>query len=82
MRKAFLQEMKLSIWRSQNISDYIQSYPDARKEGRKDIRQLKAQKVSRTEAGLEKLSSVFMMIMKDAKKQYGEKVDDRTIGIE
>lgn len=59
-----------------DISEYMQSHPETEKEGKKDIRHLKAEKVTGAEADLEKLNSIFIKIMKDVKKQYGEKEDD------
>ncbi len=61
--EGFLTRNKIIDMAVTDISDYIQSYPGARKEGRKDIRQLKAQKIFGMEADLEKLSSIFMMIL-------------------
>lgn len=59
-----------------DISQYMKANPAQSIEGRKDIRQLNAQKISGTEADLEKLKSLFLRIMKDVKEEYAEPVED------
>lgn len=43
-----------------------------------ELRHLNAQKVSGTEADLEKLKATFLKIMRDAKKEYRESKEDVT----
>lgn len=74
--KGFLSRNEMIDMAVTDIAEYIEQHPSAVRAGQKDIRQLRAQKVSGTEADLEKLKFIFMMIMKDVKKQYGEKEDD------
>ena len=59
-----------------DISEYMKTNPSHTNEGRKDIRQLNAQKVTGTEADLEKLKSLFLRIMKDVKEEYAEPSSD------
>lgn len=59
-----------------DISEYMKTNPSHTNEGRKDIRQLNAQKVIGTEADLEKLKSLFLRIMKDVKEKYAEPSSD------
>ncbi len=59
-----------------DISEYMKTNPSHTNEGRKDIRQLNAQKITGTEADLEKLKSLFLRIMKDVKEEYAEPSSD------
>lgn len=59
-----------------DISEYVKTNTSLRNEGRKDMRHLKAQKITGSEADLQKLNSMFMQIMRDVKKQYGETPSD------
>lgn len=59
-----------------NISEYVKAHSAQAGVGRKDIRHLNAEKVTGTEADLEKLKSLFLRIMKDVKEQYAEPVED------
>ena len=59
-----------------DISEYVKEHPAVKDEAKKDIRHLNAQKVTGSEADLQKLNSMFMQIMKDVKKQYGEDAAD------
>ena len=54
----------------------MKTNPSHTNEGRKDIRQLNAQKITGTEADLEKLKSLFLRIMKDVKEEYAEPSSD------
>ena len=63
-----------------DISEYMKTNPSHTNEGRKDIRQLNAQKVAGTEADLEKLKSLFLRIMKDVKEEYAEPSSDISCG--
>ena len=56
-----------------DISEYMKTNPSHTNEGRKDIRQLNAQKITGTEADLEKLKSLFLRIMKE---EYAEPSSD------
>lgn len=55
-----------------DISEYMKANPSQANDGRKNIRHLNAQKVTGTEADLEKLKSLFLRIMKDVKEEYAE----------
>lgn len=59
-----------------DISEYMKANPSQANDGRKDIRHLNAQKVTGTEADLEKLKSLFLRIMKDVKEEYSEPSTD------
>ena len=59
-----------------DISEYMKANPSQANDGRKDIRHLNAQKVTGTEADLEKLKSLFLRIMKDVKEEYAEPSTD------
>ena len=59
-----------------DISEYVNDNPSLKDKGKKDIRHLNAQKVTGSEADLQKLNSLFMQIMKDVKKEYGEESSD------
>ena len=59
-----------------DISEYMKANPSHANDGRKDIRHLNAQKVTGTEADLEKLKSLFLRIMKDVKEEYAEPSTD------
>lgn len=53
-----------------NIKDFIKEHPEHRIEGQHDIRRLNAEKVTGTEADLEKIKSIFLSMLKDIKKEY------------
>lgn len=74
--EGFLTRNRMIDMATTDISEYINRHPEQSVEGRKDIRQLNAQKVSGTEADLEKLKFLFLKIMKDVKEQYAEPVED------
>lgn len=59
-----------------DISEYVNDNPSLKDKGKKDIRHLNAQKVTGSEADLQKLNSLFMQIMKDVKKEYAEESSD------
>lgn len=58
------------------IRDMINDNPEIRVEGFHDIRQLGAQKVTGTEADIEKIRSIVMTMLKDIKKDYESPKDD------
>jgi transcriptional regulator with XRE-family HTH domain len=62
-----------------DISDFIKQVPGKLNEGRKDIRQLNAQKVSGNEADLEKLRTIFFKMMKEVKEEYAQSQEDITL---
>lgn len=53
-----------------DINDFISDHPEQKMNGLHDIRMLKAEKITGTEADLEKIKSVFLSILKDIKKEY------------
>ncbi|MDD7371073.1 MAG: hypothetical protein PUH04_05500 [Firmicutes bacterium] len=53
-----------------NIKDFIKEHPEHRIEGQYDIRRLNVEKVTGTEADLEKIKSIFLSMLKDIKKEY------------
>lgn len=53
-----------------DIKDFIKEHPEHRVEGQHDIRRLNAEKVTGTEADLEKIKSIFLSMLKDIKKEY------------
>lgn len=53
-----------------NIKDFIKEHPEHRIEGQHDVRRLNAEKVTGTEADLEKIKSIFLSMLKDIKKEY------------
>ncbi|WP_373249135.1 helix-turn-helix domain-containing protein [Mediterraneibacter gnavus] len=59
-----------------DISQYVKSNPEKTSEGYKDIRKLNAEKVTGTEADLEKLKSIFLSMLRDIKKEYAEPQED------
>lgn len=61
-----------------NLAEYLQENPSQKTEVTNELRHLNAQKVSGTEADLEKLKSIFLKIMRDVKENYGESVEDIT----
>lgn len=74
--EGFLTRNRVIDMAAKDILEYINTHPEQNVEGRKDIRRLNAQKVSGTEADLEKLKSLFLRIMKDVKEQYAEPAED------
>ena len=53
-----------------DIKDFIKEHPEYKIEGQHDIRRLNAEKVTGTEADLEKIKSIFLSMLKDIKKEY------------
>ena len=53
-----------------DIKDFIKEHPEQKIEGQHDIRRLNAEKVTGTEADLEKIKSIFLSMLKDIKKDY------------
>jgi len=53
-----------------DIQDFISDHPEQKIPGQHDIRMLKAEKITGTEADLEKLKSIFLSMLKDIKKEY------------
>lgn len=53
-----------------DIKEFIKAHPEHKTEGQHDIRRLNAEKVTGTEADLEKIKSIFLSILKDIKKDY------------
>ncbi len=53
-----------------DIKDFIKEHPEHRVNGQHDIRKLNAEKVTGTEADLEKIKSIFLSMLKDIKKEY------------
>ena len=74
--EGFLTRNRMIDLATADISEYTKAHPAQAGEGRKDIRHLNAEKVTGTEADLEKLKSLFLRIMKDVKEQYAEPVED------
>lgn len=75
-KEGFLTRNSVIDLATADISEYMKTNPSHTNEGRKDIRQLNAQKVTGTEADLEKLKSLFLRIMKDVKEEYAEPSSD------
>lgn len=53
-----------------DIKDFIKEHPKHKVEGQHDIRRLNAEKITGTEADLEKIKSIFLSMLKDIKKEY------------
>ena len=53
-----------------DIKDFIREHPEQKIEGQHDVRRLNAEKVTGTEADLEKIKSIFLSMLKDIKKEY------------
>lgn len=53
-----------------DIKDFIREHPEQKIEGQHDVRKLNAEKVTGTEADLEKIKSIFLSMLKDIKKEY------------
>ena len=53
-----------------DIKDFIKEHPEQKIEGQHDVRRLNAEKVTGTEADLEKIKSIFLSMLKDIKKEY------------
>ena len=53
-----------------DIKDFIREHPEQKIEGQHDVRRLSAEKVTGTEADLEKIKSIFLSMLKDIKKEY------------
>ncbi len=61
-----------------DLAEYLEEHPSQKTEVTNELRHLNAQKVSGTEADLEKLKATFLKIMRDAKKEYRESKEDVT----
>ena len=61
-----------------DISQFIKTSPNQAASVRKDMRQLNAEKVTGTEADLEKLTSILKKILKDVKNEYTQPQEDIT----
>lgn len=55
------------------IADFAKENPEHKAEIRDDIRNLKSEKLGEHEADLEKIKSTFMTIIRDVKKEIGDK---------
>lgn len=53
-----------------DIKDFINEHPEHKVDGLHDVRRLNAEKVTGTEADLEKIKSIFLSMLKDIKKEY------------
>ncbi len=62
-----------------DIRDFIKNHPEHRIEGQHDIRGLNAEKITGTEADLEKIKSIFMAMLKDIKKDFDIPKEDTSI---
>jgi len=51
-----------------SLTDYMRAHPEQRKTVQADIRQIKSGKLSEHEAELEKIKSIFLIVLKDIKK--------------
>ena len=59
-----------------DIKEFIKVHPEHKIEGQHDIRRLNAEKVTGTEADLEKIKSMFLAMLKDIKKGYNAPQQD------
>lgn len=57
-------------------TELLKENPSQKTEITNELRHLNAQKVSGTEADLEKLKATFLKIMRDVKKEYGKSKED------
>lgn len=53
-----------------SLKELIKENPDCRTETQHGIREINAQKITGTEADIEKIRSIFLVILKDIKKEY------------
>ena len=53
-----------------SLKELIKENPDCRTETQHGIREINAQKITGTEADIEKIRSIFLIILKDIKKEY------------
>ena len=60
------------------LTELLKENPSQKTEITNELRHLNAQKVSGTEADLEKLKATFLKIMRDVKNEYGESKEDVT----
>jgi transcriptional regulator with XRE-family HTH domain len=61
------------------LGDFAKENPEHKAEVREDIRDLKSTKLGEYEADLEKIKSTFMSILKDIKKEIGDKKEPAPI---
>lgn len=59
-----------------DLTELLKENPSQKTEITNELRHLNAQKVSGTEADLEKLKATFLKIMRDVKKEYGKSKED------
>lgn len=59
-----------------DLTELLKENPSQKTEITNELRHLNAQKISGTEADLEKLKATFLKIMRDVKKEYGESKED------
>ena len=59
-----------------SIKDFLKKHPEYQTEGMHDVRELNAEKVTGTEADIEKIKNVFLTILRDIKKEYDEPQSD------
>ena len=60
------------------LKELMQENPDCKTEAMHGIREINAQKVTGTEADIEKIKSIFLSMLKDIKKEYIISVPDIT----
>lgn len=53
-----------------DMKDFIKEHPEHKIEIQHDIRRINAEKITGTEADLEKIKSIFLSMLKDIKKEY------------
>ena len=55
-----------------SLSDLMKEHPEHRAEAKQDLQLLNAQKMGEHEAEIEKFKNVFLAILRDIKKEYGQ----------
>ena len=59
-----------------SLKELIKENPDCKKETQHGIREINAQKITGTEADIEKIKSIFLIILKDIKKEFDIPLSD------
>lgn len=59
-----------------SLKELIKENPNCKTEAQHGIREINAQKITGTEADIEKIKSIFLVILKDIKKEYGVPLPD------
>lgn len=62
-----------------SLKELIKENPDYRMETQHGIREINAQKITGTEADIEKIKSTFLAILKDIKKEYDVKLPEFSV---